>query len=188
MFDQIDILELKDRASNYITSIVDLLNLTLGNGAFSEEALCNCLGDADSLCLYAKRRKNLVSFARFQVLASLDGYKSFGLDLEECFLGQRIGSLSLITVDEGYRGKGIATQITEKGLEWLNAQGCGTVLGICWVNGMPQNSKPLFEHFGFQKIGECSEFYRDFSIEHPYDCPGCHQFPCECSALLYCLK
>jgi len=187
MYDQLRTLELNDRTSSYSTSITDLLNRTLGNGAFSNEALLNCIGDSGSICLYATVNETVAGFARFQVLASLDGYEPFGLDLEKRFSDQKIGSLSLITVNESFRGKGIATEITQKGLEWLKKQGCDSVLGVCWVSGVAQNSKPLFEHFGFQNIGECSDYYRNFSIEHPYDCPGCHKFPCECSALLYAL-
>lgn len=87
-----------------------------------------------------------------------------------------------ITIDETYRGRGIATMLIEDVI--LN-YGHMRIYSHAWkMKNGEVNIKVVLERLGFQFKEEIKNMWYDDSLESGFVCPSCGN-PCTCSALVY---
>lgn len=99
--------------------------------------------------------------------------------LPESEFSGRDGYLYLSAVSDGWKQKGIATQLFAKRLQWCDQEGANAVYGVAWQNPDGPTSDPLFRKFGFEKIADAPDDYYTGR-----DCPVCTD-ECDCSGVIY---
>ncbi len=164
---------------------LNMLNRTQGDGLFNENYLIKKANSSDAIILCAFLNNKLASVGGAEIISNFDYYKPFESNIAERLKDKKVGSLCTLCVREDLQGKGIGQMMTRKRLDWLENRGCDLVIGVSWASGLSHTSNRVFEKFGFHKIKEVKEFYKEDAIKHPFNCPGCKTQPCICSAALY---
>lgn len=179
----IDELELDD--SLVIAEALRLLNRTQGQGLFSREYLTEKVRSPEALVLVGFIEDRLVSVGCAEIIKNFDYYRPFDASIGDRISGNKVGSLCTLSVHEDHQGQRLGQKMTKQRISWLEGQGCDLIIGVSWVSGLSHTSNRVFEKLGFRAVNEVKRFYREQSLEHPFQCPGCMVQPCECSAILY---
>ena len=170
---------------SYFGVALDLLNRTQGIGLFPQNYLEQRTSDIDSFVVGAFEDKNLVGIGVAQLISSFDFYLPFDSSITNELKDKVVGSFSTLAIREDLQGKGIGQKISLERLSWLKAKNCSVILGVSWVSGLAHTSDRVFEKMGFKPIKKIEQFFRDLSLQKPFDCPGCKKVPCECDGILY---
>lgn len=181
----IEITELDINNLELLKEALNMMNRTQGEGLFNEDYLIKKANSIDAIVLCAFLKNKLVGVGCAEIINDLDYYKPFDNNIVEKLKSKKIGSLSSLSVHEDFQGKGIGQIIANKCLTWFKNKGCDLVLGLSWVSGLTHTSNRVFQKIGFRAIKEVKEFYKEWAIKHPFNCPGCKTQPCICSAVLY---
>lgn len=181
----IEIKELDSSNLDLLNESLNMMNRTQGEGLFNQDYLIKKANSTEAIVLCAFLQKKLVGVGCAEIINNLDYYKPFENNIAERLKNKKVGSLCSLCVNEDLQGKGIGQTITKKCLDWLKNKGCDLVLGVSWISGLSHTSNRVFQKIGFKPIKEVKEFYKNDSIKHPFNCPGCKTQPCTCSATLY---
>jgi GNAT superfamily N-acetyltransferase len=185
MIEKIVVRPLTAQETRLESSALELLNRTQGVGLFSSNYLQRRFQNPESVVLAAFYEQELIGISIAEIIHKFDFYLPFNSRIEDELNNKRVGSFATLSVTEAFLGKGIGSLLCEKRLKWLKSKGCEVVLGVSWVSGFSYNSARTFERTGFTAIAKVDDFFEKSSLEHPFDCPGCHHLPCTCSAILY---
>jgi GNAT superfamily N-acetyltransferase len=120
-----------------------------------------------------------------QIIDNFEYYRPFDSNIETELSTKRVGSFSTLAINESNQGQGLGQRLSMLRLDWLKDQGCQVVVGVSWVSGLSHTSNRVFEKMGFSAVKKVDHFYKESSIKHPFECPGCFKAPCTCSAILY---
>lgn len=96
-----------------------------------------------------------------------------------------IAQIDQVVVDPGYRGQGIAKQLLQAALDWVNQHDISTTITFAWV--YPDGSCPLApvaESIGAENVVELTNFWQESYRWHGWECPACGA-KCRCTARLY---
>ena len=183
--EQIEITKLDINNLELLKESLDMMNRTQGEDLFDNAYLTRRANSKGAIVLCAFLKNQLVGVGCAELIDNLGYYKPFDNKIAERLKNKKIGSICSLCVLENLQGKGIGQTITQKCLDWLKEKGCDLVLGVSWVSGLTHTSNRVFQKIGFREIKEVKEFYKEGSIKHPFNCPGCKTQPCICSAVLY---
>ena len=177
--------EIKSTSDPVIDEAIRLLNRTQGDGLYDRTYLEEKITSKNAYFIVAHEGEKLVSAGGAILLENFDFYKPFDANIDVRMAGKRVGCLNTLSVVETHQGKGIGQQMGRIRLNWLKSQGCDTVVGISWVSGLENTSDRVFEKLGFRRVSFVPEFFRHAMSYISFSCPGCHNQPCLCSAVLY---
>lgn len=90
------------------------------------------------------------------------------------------GVMHLSCVSSEYRNRGIGKQLMGQRIEWARERGTPELWGVSWNRDGGADSRPLFEHYGFEAVNLIDDYYR----EGKRVCPDCGP-ECRCSATIY---
>lgn len=100
-------------------------------------------------------------------------------------LADRNGIFHMYCVHTDHEGRGVGTALYARHVDLCVEESVTRAFGIAWHRSSHSDSRPLFEHFGFRRLGTFQRFYqRTESRVHCPDCGG----PCTCTASLYVLS
>jgi GNAT superfamily N-acetyltransferase len=164
---------------------LELLNRTQGRDIFGPQYMSERTSDPRSFAVGAFAGTELVGVGVALLISDFEYYQPFDPKISAELKDRTVGSFSTLCVHERFRGRGLGKRLSQIRLEWLRERKCQVIVGVSWVSGLPDTSDRVFAALGFRPVSTVSQFYRDFSVKHPFSCPGCGQSPCLCSAILY---
>ncbi len=167
------------------STILKLLNVTQGDGLFEMNYVERKLANDYVAGAFKNDQLIGVGIARSMGPNDFEYYLPFGLEIRLWFQKYQMGSFDTLAIEDAYRGQGIGQEISRMRLKWLKEKGCNRVIGVSWVSGLAHTSNRVFEKMGFKAFKKVDHFYRETSLKHPFDCPGCKVHPCSCAAILY---
>jgi ribosomal protein S18 acetylase RimI-like enzyme len=174
-------------------AIVGLLGDALGDRYIELKDVTDLVAsDGEQACFVARNGSHDVAGALLTKVLDhqdLTGVFPSGQEglLNELPLGQyhdRVGFVRAIAVSEGYRGRGIATQLTRTSLDWLIEQQATLALSFGWKSPDGCHVQGVLESCGFTVVGEIDHFWREDSKSAGYSCPTCGDV-CTCSAVVF---
>ncbi len=166
---------------------LELLNRTQGRDLFGSDYLIRKTTQDTALVLGAFIEKELVAVGVAELIDNFDFYERFDPSLKNGN-GTTAGSFSTLCVKEELQGQGIGKAISEKRLQYLKGKKVPFILGVSWVSGKKHTSDRVFEKMGFRPVNKVEKFFVETSLKKPFECPGCLEHPCSCSAILYRLN
>lgn len=95
------------------------------------------------------------------------------------------GIIRSVAVLPLFRSQGVATELTERAIQWLKEAGATQIIALAWIEEKC-NAGGLLEFFGFHATGVIENYWHQDSINKGYSCPRCGN-PCCCSAAVYSL-
>lgn len=164
---------------------LELLNRTQGRDLFAPDYLLHTVQDLKSYVVGGFQSGDLIAVGVAAVIEDFNYYVPFQPGITAELKDLVVGSFSTLCVREDLQGKGVGQLLSQARLDWLVAQGCQVILGISWVSGKAHTSDRVFKKFGFQEVKMLPDFFKESSIKRPFICPGCHNQPCSCAAILY---
>jgi GNAT superfamily N-acetyltransferase len=167
---------------------LELLNRTQGRDLFNSTYMHRRTSDPLSFVVGAFYDELLMAVGVAQVLHEFEFYLPFDSNIVTNLSDKVVGSFSTLCVHESMQGKGVGQKLSQMRLEWLKERDCDVIVGISWVSGLPHTSNRVFEKMGFAQVGQVEQFFFNSSIENPFQCPGCGEPPCTCSATMYRLE
>ncbi|MEQ1721610.1 MAG: GNAT family N-acetyltransferase [Pseudobdellovibrio sp.] len=164
---------------------VELLNRTQGRNLFDTDYLDIKTKDQNSIVLGAFDNNHILGIGVAQVINDFKFYIPFDPQISDELKNIKVGSLTTLAILESHQGQGIGKKITQTRLEWLKQQNCEVVIGLSWVSGLKYTSDRVFEKMGFRAVKKIEAFFKESSIQKPFDCPGCLSKPCTCAGIMY---
>ena len=181
-----EIKEINTIDEKQISECVEIMWRTQGINVSSIESFKWAATSPDALLLMAFDQGKVIGGAIGKVQdKDFDYYSPFGDEIVPKLLASKVGSLSIMGIDENYQGKGIGQQLSRKRIDWLKDKGCNVLIGISWVSGQLHTSNRVFEKMGFTAIKTIDQFFAESSIPMNLICPVCGVPPCLCAGTLY---
>jgi ribosomal protein S18 acetylase RimI-like enzyme len=182
---QLIIRKLINTDQSLFTEAIELLNRTQGRNLFDSNYLDIKTKDQNSIVLGAFNNNQLLGIGVAQVINDFKFYSPFDPQITNELQNTKVGSLTTLAILESHQGQGIGKKITVDRLNWLKEQGCKVIIGLSWVSGLKHTSDRIFEKMGFRAIKKIDQFFKESSIQKPFDCPGCLSKPCTCAGIMY---
>lgn len=101
--------------------------------------------------------------------------------LSDMELPSRVSVWEFVAVHEAWAGRGLASRLRDRCLEYARGMGAGWVVGVSWQREDEVDSTALFESANFSLLSEEPDFYAD---ARDY-CPDCGSGGCGCAGKLY---
>lgn len=177
----------------FFSTGIALLNRTQGQGLYGPKYLESSIENSQSCLVGAfvtttekgADFESIVGLGIVKFIESYDYYLPFDPNIVNELKHKKVGSFSTLSVDETYQGIGIGQKLSQMRLVWAKTQKCDVILGVSWVSGLSHTSDRVFEKLGFKAVSKVKDFFKESSIQNPFDCPGCKSAPCNCAAVLY---
>ncbi len=173
--------------------VVSLLGEALGECYVDLAAVQEAIApDSRSACLVVVDRENRLLGAVTYYLVSKESICRFlpnGQDdiaerLRLLWCNHAVGLLRSIAVAPSYRGRGVATQLTEAGLKWCASEGATAMLAFAWDPPAGSQFAGVLKHSGFCPVMTIDNYWTNDSAAKGYDCPACGAV-CHCGAVVY---
>ncbi len=178
-----------DEAPRVLALLGDALGEFYVDLATVREAIA---GEDGSTCLVAVNAEGRLIGVATYYLVSQDSFARF-LPIGQEAVAQRlrvlrfnesVGLLRSIAVRSAYRGRGVATELTEAGIQWCDAQGATAMLAAAWCPPTGSRLRGVMELTGFEPIEEIDSYWTEDSQAKDYICPVCGDV-CQCSSVIY---
>jgi ribosomal protein S18 acetylase RimI-like enzyme len=114
-------------------------------------------------------------------------FSTFGPKVLEFLKGRKTAHVLNLAVHPKFRRQGLGRELSRHMVLWLRDKLCEAVVGNSWDNGRADNSRCLFEMFGFEKCGENADFLNLQSRENQQTCSVCGG-ECQCNAIFFGLS
>ncbi|MCR4263219.1 MAG: GNAT family N-acetyltransferase [Candidatus Roizmanbacteria bacterium] len=95
-----------------------------------------------------------------------------------------IGLIKSISVEQGFRHRGLGTELTQETMNRFVSMGCNALFAVSWISNKPDSSQHMFESLNFRRVLQIDDYWTADSIEREYQCPNCEK-ECHCSAVFY---
>lgn len=171
-----------------LENALEMMNRTQGVGLFRLQYITSKIEREDALALGGFIDGELISVGCAEIITDFNYYVPFDHTIQQRLGNSKVGSFCTLCVREDLQGKGIGKAMSKARFKWLRDQNCQYVLGIAWLSGLQNTSDRVFEKLDFQLINKVGEFFKEDSVKYPFECPGCKNQPCLCSAALYQYK
>lgn len=173
----------------WVVSFSELLSTACGSGYMSDDELRSIASGGDSAVFVAHGPAGLlgvsiVAVADATVRAQLKrSFSALGTG-EGMSVGEAVGWLRAVVVDEAVRGQGIGDQCVKAGLEFLGQKRCRTTYAVSWVSGTGQESAGMLTGNGFSSLGVVANYWSEV-VDYHGACAVCGRL-CRCSAIIMC--
>jgi GNAT superfamily N-acetyltransferase len=173
--------------------VVSLLGEALGECyvdlATVQEAIT---ADSGSTCLVAvDRESRLLGAVTYYLVGKESICRFLPIGQEEVterlrllWCNHSVGLLRSIAVASSYRGRGVATQLTEAGLKWCATEGATAMLAFAWDPPSGSQFVGVLKHSGFGPVMSIDNYWTNDSEAKRYECPACGAV-CHCAAVVY---
>jgi len=171
----------------HLPTLLSICEQQLGLGFLERTLLETYLSTDNKFCHVVLQENQVVGFSLMEVSPRAQIAQNMR-QAEEWFLNffsayDKIGYRSLTAVDQGFEGKGVASFLVEKGLEFLSTK-VSVVVCDAWKSKHTHIGS-ILERNGCEPLKEVPHFWTTESIQQNYQCSFCGAPPCECTAVIY---
>ena len=178
-------IEIRKLRNADLPAVIDIADKQLGKAYIQEQDLLI----NDVFAYVAVTAKHITGFCTGRITTKAELYsvipKLNKIDKNLISNGNRVGIIASMAVDPDYVGSGIGTSLMKHCINLLEDNGCQVILMTAWRSQDGVHINHIAEKFGFEKIIELSEFWKEDSLRHGYQCPCCGEPPCICTAVVY---
>jgi hypothetical protein len=171
----------------YFESIIRICNEQLGTGFLNDEILHNYQNNDNKFCHVVLVDKTVVAFSLMEIGSCLEISKRIksANDWFRIYFKKynKLAYRSLTAVDPPYEGKGIASFLVKRGLEFLSDK-AELVFCDAWKSESTHIGNILERH-GLKAVKDIPMYWANESIKNHYSCSFCGAPPCTCTAVFY---
>lgn len=91
---------------------------------------------------------------------------------------EKVGYFKSLFVDKRLQGQGWGPKLSEVSIQQMKKAGAEAVVVHSWQESPNNSSTRYLESIGFQSLGKHGKFWEKVD----YECAGCNEKPCTCSA------
>lgn len=166
-----------------ITAILHISDKQLGQDYINTKDFL----EDDFIKLQASIGKKIVGFITAKELSKEELFNKLPIlkskKLKQFEIIEKIAYIGSVATDPKFEGLGVATELFKEALKELQKKNTMVIM-TGWKSSEGLNINNIANKFGFEKILEVEEYWKEDSIKNQYDCPVCKN-PCLCSAIVY---
>jgi len=172
---------------NHCASILKICAEQLGQGFLDPEVLASYLEHPSKFCQVVLLDDEVIGFSLMEISPCAQIAKKMK-QAEQWFLDyfsayDKIGYRSLTAVDKAFEGKGVASFLVKKGLDFLS-QKVNVVVCDAWKSEHTHIGS-ILERNACEPLYEVPHFWTAESMQQNYQCRACGTPPCTCTAVIY---
>jgi len=182
-----DIQPLEDR---FISQVMEIAGDQLGKDYVDQEELERALDDESDLYSFiAVKGGEVIGYLNFEIQerVKIDEYlniprKDYPPRLKDA---EKAGAIKAGSVKKKYQHRGVGTELNRKVLDKLEKEKINLAYTLGWIKEGEAAISGIMEKFGFEKIKELEEYWKEDSLDKGYSCSLCGEPPCTCSADIF---